>query len=38
MLKGHKSDGCSMKASLYITCLVLFIILEDLKNIYVHAS
>ena len=30
LLKGDKSDGCSKKTSLYITCLVLFIILEDL--------
>ena len=28
--KGDKSDGCSKKTSLYISCLVLFIILEDL--------
>ena len=30
LLKGDKSDGCSKKTSLDITCLVLFIILEDL--------
>ena len=25
----EKSDGCSKKTSLYITCLVLYIIVED---------
>ena len=30
MLKGDKSDGCSKTTSLCITCLVLFIIVEDL--------
>ena len=28
--RGQKSDGCSKKTSLYITCLVMFIILEGL--------
>ena len=30
ILEGDKSDGCSKNTSLYITCLVLFVILEDL--------
>ena len=28
ILKGDKTDGCSKKTSLYVTCLVLFIILH----------
>ena len=30
LLEGDKSDGCSKKTPLYITCLVLLITLEDL--------
>ena len=30
ILKGDKSYGCSRNTSLYITCLVLFIIVEEL--------
>ena len=30
ILEGDKSDGCSKKTSLYITCLVFFINLKDL--------
>ena len=30
ILKGHKSDGCSKKTSVYIICLVMFTFLEGL--------
>ena len=30
LLEGDKSEGCSKKTSLYITCLVMFIIVENL--------